>query len=324
MRIGFNRCGGLGDGVSATAAVVGMRQKFPDSHITGYLYGSPHTVFEGHPSIDKLVEVQSVEVVGRLKEDVIRERYGDWDVWYDLKPVPRVFFRDGFRHLETEKNRIWKENLKHLAAGYIRSCSGLGALRVSQMDLLSDALDLPYNLPWWPKYPRTGPGDYVTICNEAWGECPTKTWYNERWEQVAGFCMDRGFEVYQVGEFSGNPIDGVHDLSGACSFDDACRVAANSRAHLGIEGYWNHFCAAVGVPAVTIFGPTPVSFWGYGEGRGGSKIINVLSRGCEDCWWETDQWMNECPKGCPVEDRECMNSITAQMVSDAAGRVLSG
>jgi ADP-heptose:LPS heptosyltransferase len=173
---------------------------------------------------------------------------------------------------------------------------------------MSEALDIPLGR-MKTKFKRTT-NSYITICNEAWGEAPTKTWYQERWKKVIEFIIYHAQldAVFQIGEFRTETMTGCTNLTGTQNLRSACEIVAGSKFHLGIEGFWNHFCKALEIPAVIIFGPTPSSFFGYQE------ISNIQSEVCSNCWWQKKTWMLECPKGFSINDRPCMNDVTVERV----------
>jgi ADP-heptose:LPS heptosyltransferase len=309
MLIGFNRCGGLGDGIVATATVAGIREKFPNSTIVGYVYGSPYTIFKGNDDIDRLEESICIDSPPRLKEDIIREKY-PWDIWFDLKPVPRVFFKDQFLEYETDKIKIWRNELSDLDSWYIESCRELTRFGLTQTELLSEAVDVNLHSPKW-KYQRRKE-TYITLCNEAWGTAPIKTY--PYWEFVVNKLKDH--KIIQLGEFKQPTIGHCTNISGDTNLNEACNVMAGTRLHLGIEGFWNHFCETLDIPRVIVYGPTPHSLFSYN-----SPVEEKIFNGkCQDCWWKTNDWFLKCPEGFDYGNRPCMQDLEYKIL-DAIGRL---
>ncbi len=83
------------------------------------------------------------------------------------------------------------------------------------------------------------------------GASPNKRWGLERSQAV----VDRmgGREFVQFAWSADPPLQGVRVVS-APSFRHACAVLARAGAYLGPEGGLHHAAAALGVPAVVIFG----------------------------------------------------------------------
>jgi hypothetical protein len=83
------------------------------------------------------------------------------------------------------------------------------------------------------------------------GASPNKRWGLERSQAV----VDRmgGCQFVQFAGSAGPPLHGVRVVQ-APSFRHACAVLARARGYLGPEGGLHHAAAALGVPAVVIFG----------------------------------------------------------------------
>lgn len=304
MRIGFNRHGGLGDGIVSTAAVAGIKEKFPEARITGYLLGSVKEIFRATEDI-RIEDAVYSETPGVLKEDQIRENGGSWDVFYDLKPIPRAFFSEEYKYLETEKNREWKEKLYDLNLRYPDSIRELEQFGMRQCNLIAEALDIPLKKLQW-KYQRGfSKNEYVTICNEAWGGCPTKTYpfFGEVLQYV-----DR--HIIQLGEFRAETIGKAVNRTGELSLREACRLVAGAKYHLGVEGFWGHFCETTGTPRSIFFGPTSEVFFGYDD------AINIKNEDCDclNCQWLSGDWMNKCPRGYEYEKRPCVQGLEQKFI----------
>lgn len=293
--IGFYRYGGLGDGLVASAIVAGIREKYPDSVITGYLAGSPKVIFSGNRDVNRIISIDYPAVYPSAYEDLLRNKY-PCDMWFDVKPIPRIFVQEGM-----EYPKEWEKELEGLRLGYIDSCRYLSKYNMRQIDFICSVLGLPVKKPVWARYKREY-GEYVTLCNEAWGEAPIKTY--PFWEEVLRYVR---YPVIQIGEFAASTIQGCENRAGKLTLDQACRLVSGARYHLGIEGFYNHFCEAVGVPRIIVFGPTPASFFGY------SSAINVCGE-CGDCWWSTKDWMLRCPKGFGLEERPCMQGLQEKII----------
>lgn len=82
------------------------------------------------------------------------------------------------------------------------------------------------------------------------GASPGKQWPLAYWTRL---CEHLGKRVLQIGNGSEPRIPGVDFLKTA-SFRDACGVLATARAAVLQEGGLHHAAAALGVPAVVIFG----------------------------------------------------------------------
>ncbi len=95
------------------------------------------------------------------------------------------------------------------------------------------------------------------------GASPNKCWPWMRWTKLAYLLSQNGIRVWQLGPADTRTLDRV-GLIETPSFRLACAVLANARAAVLHEGGSHHAAAAVGLPAVVLFGGfTPVELTGY-------------------------------------------------------------
>lgn len=90
-----------------------------------------------------------------------------------------------------------------------------------------------------------------------------KRWPVERYDDVARKLMHDGYDVRQF-SFGLHRIDGVKQIK-TKDFRHAARVLKNAALYIGPEGGLHHASAAVGIPAVVLFGGfIPPAVTGYG------------------------------------------------------------
>ncbi len=82
---------------------------------------------------------------------------------------------------------------------------------------------------------------------------PNKHWGEGRWREFAQQAKLDGIRLVQLGPAGTTPLRGVNLIS-TPSFNHACAVLARAKAYVGHEGGMHHAAAALGVPAVVIFG----------------------------------------------------------------------
>ena len=87
---------------------------------------------------------------------------------------------------------------------------------------------------------------------------PEKAYPAEGWREVAGGLMARGYRVAFLGGPTDRPIEmeGTVDLVGKLALASTLEAVRLSAVHLGGDTGNGHMAAAVGVPAVSVFGPT--------------------------------------------------------------------
>lgn len=112
---------------------------------------------------------------------------------------------------------------------------------------------------------RYGSG-FVLIENQTvkWKSvAPNKDWGRENYQSVADMLRGAGHRVVQFVYDDSKPLAGVEQLR-TTSFRDALAVMANAALYIGPEGGSHHGAAAVGIPAVVLFGGfIPPSVTGY-------------------------------------------------------------
>lgn len=79
---------------------------------------------------------------------------------------------------------------------------------------------------------------------------PNKQWGTKRWLEFVERCNRLGIKLSMFGK---TEMPGVN-LINTLTFRQACAVMAQAKAYVGHEGGLHHGAAAVGVPAIVIFG----------------------------------------------------------------------
>lgn len=115
---------------------------------------------------------------------------------------------------------------------------------------------------------------------------PNKDWGVGNFQQIADGLRDAGRRVVQFrGDRSPVALSGVEQLA-TRSFRDALSVLANASLYIGGEGGLHHGAAALGIPAVVLFGGfIPPSVTGYAfhtNLTGGAEACGSL-KACRHC-----------------------------------------
>ena len=82
---------------------------------------------------------------------------------------------------------------------------------------------------------------------------PNRQWGTGRWKDVAQRAAAAGIQLVQLGPAGTVPLCGAR-LIVTASFSHACAILSRARAYVGHEGGMHHAAAALGIPAVVIFG----------------------------------------------------------------------
>src|ERR1043166_4833514 len=112
---------------------------------------------------------------------------------------------------------------------------------------------------------------------------PNKQWPIERWRRLAEILSERGFAVRQFGYGGRN---GVAPSIATSTFRRAAGLLARSPIAILPEGGLHHAAAAVGTPAVVLFGgfvsPSVFGYCGHVTLTGGAGACGSFTR-CEHC-----------------------------------------
>jgi ADP-heptose:LPS heptosyltransferase len=134
-----------------------------------------------------------------------------------------------------------------------------------------------------------------------------KNWFPDRFDSVS-HQLRNNFRIVQLGPSSDPPLESDLDLRGRVNPRQAAAIIASCVAIICQVGYLMHAAAAVGTPAVVIYGgfESPIeSGYDFNE-----NLFSNIS--CSPCWLTTK---------CPY-DRECMNKISVEEVLKALEQLL--
>jgi len=268
------RQGALGDCLMTTAALRGLKQKYPGCYIRYVTHPHSMQILEGNKYIDEL----TVE----MKEDVSEKiyfAYPDKDSCND----------EGYPHKPLQRHLIQIFN----------ECAGLSDNDMKMECTLSDeeeALGRRFKY----EYKK-----YATLHAHG-GWSPYKNWFDDRWEVVVNELFKKGFVTVQIGHTNDPLIKGAIDFRGN-SVKDAIAVIKYADFHMGVDSYSNHASSAVETPAVVLFGSTSPTGSGY------EQNVNIYkSLSCQPCYKEY-KWSKDHNNPCPY-DKKCMDLITIEEV----------
>lgn len=154
------------------------------------------------------------------------------------------------------------------------------------------------------------PSGLVIIEPQVKARAPNKQWPVARYKALAAELLLRGHEVAQFLYWGGErPLHpGVRKISTE-SFRQAAAVLARSKLFIGAEGGLHHASAAVGIPAVVIFGgyisPEITGYASHANISASGEPCGTIAAQCSHCV-------------------EAMDSISLDQVSSAVIKTLGG
>ena len=153
--------------------------------------------------------------------------------------------------------------------------------------------------------------DYIVVQSQAsHSNHPqtTKDWSVESMQEVVD-CLDKNFEILQLGSEKDVRLKGVSDFCGKTSIREAGLFLKNARLFVGLEGALMHMARAVECPSVIIWGgrlkPEQIGYLCF------ENITTELD--CSPCW---------IPNACP-HNLKCMQDIKSNHVLESCERILS-
>jgi heptosyltransferase-2 len=329
----------IGDTVLTVPFLRNLREAFPAAHIDLMLEPFSGQVLRGCPYVDEVIpfEFKTIHTYSSRSERsritgyiyylrLIRDR--NYDAVFVLKRslssallvwaagIPR---RIGFA---TEGRRLFLTDPVPYRQDQHEVQNFLDCLRFLDIPIASDDLEL------WPAHENDAmvqalfvksgwKEDDLKIIVHAAASLPAKQWPHERFAAVMKALQERFHArfiytgapedslLYQRIEQFG-PFAGL-DLCGKTTLHENLSVYRASDLFFGVDSGPLHMAAAVGTPAVALFGPTDERKWGP-RGAGNTVITKRLS--CHPCK----------PHKC--HDNDCMKQISVEEVLEAVEKKL--
>ena len=137
---------------------------------------------------------------------------------------------------------------------------------------------------------------------------PLKHWFTERYQEIVDKLRGR-VQFVQLGSANDPPLQGAIDLRGKTGVRESAAILAQSRVCITYVGFLMHLARAVDTRSVIIFG-------GRERPDQSGYICNenlYTNLPCSPCWLRS-----QC-----LQNRECMDQITSDVVVAAVERVLA-
>lgn len=253
------RQGALGDCLMTTAALRGLKEKYPGCFIRYVAHPHSMQILEGNKYIDELVtepkdgSSEKIYFCYPDKDSILK------DEGYPDKPLNRHLIK-----IFNECARL-PENTMEMECTLTPEEENVGRSLRQQ-------------------YKR-----YLTIhVKSGWSEY--KDWYYDRWELVVEKLFQRGFVTIQIGHKEDFLLRNTVDFRGH-TIKEAISAIKYADVHMGIDSFSNHASAAVFCPSVILFGSTSPTGSGYGQNINIYKDLE-----CQPCYREYKS-KGPCPYG---------------------------
>jgi len=346
-RILVIQLGDIGDIVWTWPALYAIRTRFPRAELSLLTRKGRGGLLEGNPLLREIIEVVEprdggfsalsahVGFLGRL-------RRGRYDLAVDLRGDERGAFLARisgapvrialayYRDVPSWRNRMFT----HLASAPLpREGSFRGPAEQSLDVLRPFGIDIEGELPPFPVPPAVAErvdrllrqegmdldlpwvtlSPYSRWTYKEWGQekwADVIRWLRDRWgvgSAVVGSAGDRG-RAEELVRDAGGP---VHNLAGRTTLSELAGVIARSVLHVGVDTGGPHLAAALGLPTVTIYGPSFGEAWAH---PGPQHRVVFLDRDCVPCR----------KTGCDNSHvSECLEELGPEKVRQAVGDSLA-
>ena len=332
MRIAVIRLSSFGDILCTGPAVRGIRARFPDAEIT-FITNPPYAnVAAALPGVDRVVTVERrgeefersldsldegepfdrvADLQGSLKSDKIAQRLGTTDVRTDRPPRIRRALLLGLRMRMGDFRPVPLRMIQSLAPWGVEDDGGSLKFIVPP-----DARDRVES--GWKDGLKNA---YVLVPG---AKHETKRWPGSHWlsllekidpAQTVVFLGAKGELPVEL-EGAEKRFDKVVDLTGKTGLLEAAAVLERARVVVSGDTGPMHLAVAVGVPMVTMYGPTVREF-GFYPFRAKRSVVLERELWCRPCSAHGS-------KRCPLGHHRCLRDISPGEVWDAVQRVVSG
>lgn len=327
------RFSSIGDIVIATSLIELLANNQSGCEIHFLTLDRNRAILEGNPHLTKIVSLPADTELETLRTFAARLSDDDYDLCLDLHNSLRSkYFRWRMRDREWRsfrKPRLDRFLLFYLTVDRFRREYEVTHeyMRLIQNGSREVAVPSPRIYLSDEERSRIGnllekegiSGDFVALVpGAAW---KTKEWSPQSYSELISLLRhETGMSVVLVGAKNDTACDQIYqrdnmivNLKGRTGLRQAFAVLSKARLVIGGDTGLVHASEAVGTPTVMITGPTS---WQTGARVRHSRSIAL----------KTDIWCRPCSKdgsrSCYRRHQYCMTDISAQMVSEAASRIL--
>ncbi len=351
-RIMVFRFGGMGDCIVVTGLLAALRKRFPQAHIAIATLPACRAVFDNNPDVDEIVtgsaSAQRFAPAAYLERTCALRRWSaePWDLSifthnafhemamaWAFRAHYRVGFDTdarGFDFAMTHSAPNWTDAAKrglprrHVSSHFddlLRAVIGPFESQGPRICLTADERD---RSAAWLATAGLGPHPVLIALG---GTSSVKLWPVARFAMLAHrIVAELGRSVVAIGgpdearlapEFA-TCGPGVRFAAGEFTLRESFALIGEAAALVGGDTGVMHAGAALGVPLVGLFGPTPAFVYGY---EGDRRMVLSAPLDCVPC--ESDVCRRLQP-GAARATPPCMTALEPGQVLDALRRVMKG
>ncbi len=346
-RVLLIQLGDIGDVVWTEPTIRAFRESFPPIEVSLLARSGFGSLLETHPAVHRIFDVPAAEgglfaglaaqiaFIGRLRQerfDVVFDlRAGDRGAalaWLTGAPVrvshyyPRgiPFWRNPvFTHivdpppLETLHMGAVEQTLRIVREFDVDTADPVPKLYVSEYvaDRVSGLLKDSgvEEAERWVTINPFSRWSYKEWPHDRWVPVLDRLWKRHR---IAAVLVGSPDEKGKAGEFASKLQSPAFNLVGRTTLAELAGVLARAVFHVGVDSAAPHIAAAVGVPTLTLYGP---SDWRYWAPPGDRHRVVAPPDGCAPCF----------QKGCGGKGwSRCLEEMTVERVSEAVEQMVAG
>jgi ADP-heptose:LPS heptosyltransferase len=333
-RVLLVRVGKLGDTIWGVAPIDGLMKYYgPDVKIDLVVKNGMAGLFAHDPRVYRVFEITKKRLPLLLSPAKLQVLWhsirAPYDLALDMETEP--FFRSLFLLLRAKK-KMSAYKIRH----DLRTPTEHAVLSVRKIARLAISQDLAEAVA--PKLVVTRgsgrnalipvEGNYICLhLGNSWiasGREDLRAWPRERWRQLlqewsayfpnhVPVILGTAFEKGLAASITAG-LEGCIDLCGKTDMQQMMDVISGSDAFIGTDTGPTHMAAAIGVPVVSVFGPTrPQQTGPFADG---SNLVEILSANlpCSPCV-HTSQFRT-------CERNRCMEAVTPAMVANAVRAII--
>lgn len=331
----------IGDVIHTLPSLAGLRNLYPDAHITWVIEESSADLIKNHPYLDRVITSQRkrwmkdvkagkmMKVLKEVQAFIAELRSRSYDLVIDFhglfKSAVIVFLSKGKRKLGYNSlqelsglflnEKIREDMGKHAVDRYLDFIRYLGGTVERPEFFIPIQEENRYRIDEFLKRYHIDRQKHLVAVNPValWA---TKLWQNEKFAQLCDRIIE---ELSSTVIFTGSdrePLASIQscmknksiNVGGETTLRDLACLYQHSDLLITTDSGPMHLAAAVGTPVVALFGPTdPARTGPYGEGH--TVIRKNLP--CSPCFLKKCDSMN------------CMSDITTEEVFEAVRAILS-